>query len=128
MLEVVGPKRGEWWAIGLDVTRHYNIADEDRPHIRRIIDTFMYDRSEVTHCCELTPSYWLVYLHTEIEWQGEPSEEIRERIDERYAHEETDDMYVHCAEIAGAKELHIAYGEPATEDEAREYWQGNYPF
>lgn len=128
MLQTVEEKRGEWWAIGLDVTRHYNLAAEDRPHIARIIDTFMYDRSVRTHCCELTPSYWLVYLHTEIEWQGFPSDEVRERIDQRYAHEETDDIYVHCHEVEAARQMNVAYGEPATQEEAREYWQGNCPF
>ncbi len=122
------PKRGEWWAVGLDVTRHYKIAPEDRPHIRRIIDTFIYDRSTVTHLCELTPSYFLVFLHTEIEWEGFPADEIRERLDDRYAHEPTDDCYMHCRDIERIEKMHVPFGQPATEDEARDYWQGNYPF
>lgn len=123
-----GAKLGEWHAVGLDVTGHYRIAEEDRPHIRRIIDTFIYDRSTVTHLCELTPSYDLHFLHTEIEWEGFPPDEIRERLDERYAHEPTEDCYMHCSDIDRVKEMHVPFGRPASEDEARDYWQGNCPF
>lgn len=121
----------DWRAQGLDFTRHYNIKDEDKPYIDRIVDVFMYDANTHTHCCEVTPSYWMMWLYTFVVWKGEPSEEVRERIDARYCHEAADDCYMHVAGVQMLTDFAASYdGQDAkdiTEDDIREYWSGNVP-
>jgi len=119
----------EFWAVGLDVTDHFQIEDEDKPFISRIIDVFIYDKTEHTHCCELIPSYWLVYLNTFVLFEGEAPDEVHERVVERYCHVPTEDCYIHISDVDKLKDWHVKFhGEAENLEEAREYWSGNPPF
>jgi hypothetical protein len=119
----------EFWAVGLDVTRHYQIEDEDKPFVDKIIDVFIYNKNECTHCCELTPSYYLEYLETFVLFEGDVPDEVRERIDERYCHEPTEDCYAHTYFVDGLTKWHVKFpGEAENLEEARDYWSGNPPF
>lgn len=122
----------DWRAVGLDVTQHYNLQDEDRPHVTRIIDVFFYDRNEHTHLCELAPSYYLRHLYTVIVSPDETPDDVRDRLDGRYANEPTDDCYMHVSDVDRLTDLTASYGDSdedkaADEETVREYWQGNCP-
>lgn len=129
--------------IALDETEYYNIAEEDRPHIKKILGVYMYQPDVRTHCCELTPSYWLEPLYTTIVFAdhvyGEgPDDSIEallilqdliDSLDNKYAHEPMEGCYVHCRVIQARpfNSEHIEGGEFESEEEAREYYQGNCP-
>ena len=107
------------YAIALDETEFYNLDPADAKHIKRIFGAYVFDRNQQTHLCELTPSYYLIYLYTSIEFADD---DTREALDEKYAHEATDDGdYIHCHEaekiLAAAKPYTVShYGDVAEHD------------
>lgn len=116
-------------AVALDVTRHYNLAEEDKPLITRILDVFIYNPGERHHACEITPSYWLEHVYTTVETAVDTSDEDRERLDLKYAHEPTEDCYMHISDVEKVPEdRRKDLGEFESLEEAREYAQGNCPF
>lgn len=136
------------YAIALDETGHYEIDAADRPYIERIVGVYVFDRSERTHLCELTPSYYLIHLYDEVRLTplGMDCEDER-RLDEiyqKYEYCESQDIYVHCHSVerllAQAEERPFTvyhYGEPENEDDAehdevmealREELNCNHPF
>jgi len=54
------------YAVALDETDHYTIEEADRPYIEKIMGVYLFDRNQRTHCCELTPSYWLTHLYDQV--------------------------------------------------------------
>ena len=108
--------------VALDRTRDFMIDDADRPHIKQIRSVYLYDKNERTHCCELTPSYWLEHLYDEVvltpEADAALSENEREALYCKYEYIPDDDggCYIHCHVIdgiesrAGKFEYHV-YGE-----------------
>ncbi len=123
----------DFWAVPIDVTQYYNIADSDRPHIKKIVDVFIYDRNERTYCCEITPSYYLIYLYTTIEFADpDISEDVRDSIQQAYCcYESTDDCYMHCSNverIKGQVQYDSSGKYEQDEETVREYWQGNCPY
>lgn len=52
--------------IGLDETAHWRIPSKLLPYVARIYGIYVFNRSEHTHCCELTPSHWLECV--DFEW------------------------------------------------------------
>lgn len=96
--------------VAIDVTHNYIIDDADAADIVKIEDVFLYDANRATHCCEWTPSFYLEYLYTNIEfsprfYEDVETEEIGRRRDElyqKYAYEPTDNCYVHCHKINNA--------------------------
>lgn len=118
----------DWWCVALDETRYYNIAEEDKPKIEKIVGVYIFNRSEYTHCCEIAPSYSLIHLYDAV-YLTEFGEDFGDEMDEKYAHNDSDDCYMHVADVeaidASKKKQ---YGEAENEDEVREYWQGNCPF
>lgn len=125
--------------IAMDETQYYNIAEEDRPHIKQILGVYLYQPDVRTFCCELTPSYWLEPLYTTIIFAdhvyGEGPDDVADNdlmdeLDNKYAHEPMEGCYVHCRVIKArpfAPLEHIEGGEFESEEEAREYYQGNCP-
>ncbi len=53
---------------------------------------YMFESSVVTHCCELTPSYYLTPLYYVIE--NEVSDEVFDTVNDNLVNEEP--MYMHC--------------------------------
>jgi len=99
------------YAVALDQTLDYYIEPEDAPYIARIWEGYVFDRNQRTHCCELTPSYFLLYLQTRVELTDDGhalDDEARDRLCNRYEREPSDDCYVHCGDI----ERLIAKAEP----------------
>ena len=141
------------YAVQFDETTDYNIEPEDRPYVRRILGAYLFDRNQRTHCCELTPSYYLIYLFTQVELTDAGlalDDDARGVLYDRYEMEPSDDRYVHCGEInryletAGRANV-FNYGDVAQHDLAdeiadaderhnvemesiREDLCGNYPF
>lgn len=87
--------------VALNATANYMIDQDDQPFIERIDDVFLYDRNERTHCCEWTPSYYLIHLYTSIVFRIDDrlDEATEERLKQRYADLPTDNCYVHCHQI-----------------------------
>jgi len=87
------------YAIALDETDYYNLHPADAPFIKRILGVYLFDRNERVHCCELPPSYFLIYLYTCVEFVDGIDDDMREAIDEKFANEPSDDCYIHCSSI-----------------------------
>ena len=123
-------------AVALNETRHYLIDPADKPYIDRILGVYILDRSERTHCCEITPSYSLEHVYDTVVASFDCPDDIRERLDERYAHLGGDDIYVHCSVIDAlpADRIRVWRGDDPIESDdeamehAREHFQGNCPF
>jgi len=90
------------YVIALDETDHYYISEADRPYIRQIRGVYLFDRNERTHCCELTPSYYLIRLWDEVllTEAGEALDDFAaDRLYQEYEYCGGDDCYVHCHTI-----------------------------
>jgi hypothetical protein len=85
----------------LNETADWILPPEFQPYVLRIDAAYLYDRHKATHCCEITPSRWLVHLEDSavlIPGLKEAlAESLRERIDDwlRFT-EQTNGIYVHC--------------------------------
>jgi hypothetical protein len=92
--------------MAFDHTSDFAIDEAHLPHIQEIRSVFLFNRNEITYCCELTPSYWLIHLYDEVILTPDADESLSE--DEKsaiyeayeYAGSGSDwDRYVHCHEI-----------------------------
>lgn len=98
--------------------------------------TYLVNVAEVTYCCELTPSYYLVPIElVPLTMPGDSDEEAHEALctDLMEALTNTDPIYMHCSAIdrlpasmfvdfgTGARRG----GDDATMDEMEEYLRGN---
>lgn len=128
-------------AIAIDETRYYAIAPEDAPSIKRILQVYVYDASQHTYCCEITPSYYLDPLYTIVEVGADVSDAERDALQEKYGYEPADACYFHCHVIEAMEKAHpdlcARWGVSDADDWARvdgdpmehvrEYWQANCP-
>lgn len=94
--------------ISINDTQYYNIADEDKPYIESIHNVYLYDKNSRTFCCEITPSYSLIYLYTSVHFAGDPDEETRERIYDKYEANNGDDTYLHCYGLDDIEKEHTS--------------------
>jgi len=110
----------EFKVVCLEETQHY--TDKDLvSKCGKIRAVFVYDKSRVTHCCEVTPSYELHYIGSS------PDEviddEAYELLQEANIHQEAI-QYVHCATVDAIPELHhVPFSEdwePGEEEYATE--------
>lgn len=94
--------------VALDETHHYEIQDDDKPHIAAILGVYVFDARSVTFCCELTPSFWLVHLYDQVRLTPEAEDVLtddqRDDIYQRYEQEGGEDCYVHCYDIESIAE------------------------
>lgn len=124
-------------AVSLNQTRYYNIREEDKTYIKEIRSTYAYDPECGVHLCELVPSYELRYLHTYIVFTDELekvklSDNLRDELDMRYCHEDSEDTYMHVADVRQFAKYHTTQhkecGEFDSIEEACEHLNGNWPF
>ena len=116
-------------AISLNDTSYFKGDDKD--HIKEIRTVYAYDPEKRIHLCELIPSHELRYLYTYIVWEGEPSEDKRDELEERYCYEDNEGTYMHVSDVrqfvkdnpTHAKEC----GDYDDMEEACEYLNGNWP-
>lgn len=134
--------------IAYNETSYYNIEDEHKPFIKAIRNVYLYDKNEITHLCEITPSYWLIWLYTQVIFTdagNELGDFEKNDIFEKYEQcGGNDNIYVHCHEVdqveATAKKnefRYYVYGatgvnlEDTSREEQmeslREHFQGNCP-
>lgn len=102
-------------------------------------ETFVVDLHEATHCCELTPSYWLEPLEVVLDISSEASDEERDKLEsEKWDYYPSDDgHYVWCSTLRAGRHGTIIdtwapddSADPDDQpsiDDAREMWQGNCP-
>lgn len=133
------------YAIALDETANYEIDENDRPYIKQIRAAYLFDRNQRTHCCETTPSYYLIYLYNEMVLTDEGLALDEYAVDELYQKYESysgDDIYVHCCDVERLIERDerftvYHYGSPEVDEpgdrdaqmeELREELSCNHPF
>jgi hypothetical protein len=88
--------------IALNCSHNYLIDEKHQPFIVRIEEVYLYDKNERTHCCEFTPSYYLIQLYTRVIFTpagDQLNDHKQDEIFQVYEHEATDNIYVHCHEI-----------------------------
>ena len=131
------------YCVALVETGNYIIDESDRPHIREIRGVYLFDRNVHVHCCELTPSYYLIHLYDQVIPADDAPDDVLERLDETYGHCGGEDCYVHVHEIeniikaARPWTVH-QYGDPGVSfddverdkqmESLREHFNGNCPF
>ncbi len=124
-------------ALSRNETSYYNIREEDKPYIKEIRTVYAYDPELGVHLCELTPSHELRYLHTYIVFTEELdkakfSDDLRDELDVRYCHEDSEDIYMHVSDVRHFASQHPEYhkecGEFDDMDAACEHLNGNWPF
>lgn len=132
--------------VALVETSGYNIAACDKPFIDCIRGIYVYDKNTVTHCCEMTPSYYLIHVYDQViltEAGNELNHIAQDKIFEKYEqHGESDDKYVHCRNIDKIESeatpyYYYKYGNPKVSfddveydqqmESLREHFQGNCP-
>lgn len=69
--------------VQIDETGIYDIPDEDVAFIKAIKCTYLYDKNERVNLCELTPSYYLRGLYTEV-YFTEAGDQLSEREKQEY--------------------------------------------
>lgn len=119
-------------AVAIDETHH--ITDDALVKAcGKIFTVYFYDANEKTHCCEITPSHYLIPLYCYSE--NEVSDEIKDELTdlERY----NEPMYVHCHQLEDMKTVKVGcngrYYAPEGRkhkeilDHAEEYLRGNWP-
>lgn len=107
MTKTLEPRVSDWWFIGLDETRHWNIPTL-KQHVAKITTVYAFDRSQSTCCCEFTPSYWLVCVDFQVDYlpgviHRPDFETIREELDDilRGVPKEESDNYTHVRVVEG---------------------------
>lgn len=84
--------------VAIDATSNYSQQLVEK--YGRIFDIYYFNRNEVTHCCEVTPSYYLHYVESYCEKQPE-DEELRDKMydDLQEANLFEQGGYYHCHSI-----------------------------
>lgn len=86
----------DWRAVALDETYAFNLQEEDKPFIQKIMAVYFFDRNTITYLCSSQRCYWLQGLHYTVHFAEKTPEEILERICARYTDDEgpEDSYYV----------------------------------
>ena len=97
-------------------------AESMQKRAGKLTGVYIYDDGEQTHCCELTPSFWLEFIQTEPENYPEDDQE-RERllddINDAEIRGGDSSHYRHCSAVE--KLSPTVLGEFEDMEEAREY-------
>lgn len=91
----------DWQYVKIDETKYWDKESAARKFGKKLIATYAYDKNSVTYCCSLTPSYWMVYLGTEAQYDEELTDEQRELIYDNILEAETEDQcnYFYCFSV-----------------------------
>lgn len=126
---------GLWYCVWLDETSQWFLTDEQKKAIKQIRSVYIFDKSSVTHLCELQASYLLIGLPLSIVYHDYVTEEERDLIENDFSSEGEAHRYMHCSDIEKLPEDRFhAYGEvdpdcdDRGEEQVREYYQGNPKF
>ena len=80
--------------VKFDVTHFWNEEFRNEYNTGGITDYCLYDANEITHCCEITPSYWIIPVHTETE-----NFISDDGFSELLINNDHDPLYVHCSDV-----------------------------
>ena len=134
----------DWRAIVFDETDHWFLC-ESAPFVASMIGVYIYDANSRVYLCEVTPSYQLIYLYSDVIFRdvlwGPFSDSLREEVRDAllYSVSGMEDMthYRHVSDVdLVPAENKVAYGpvddwselKDRGEEQVREYFQGNCPF
>ena len=130
--------------VAFDETQYYVFKGDEAEYIEKILGVYLIDLNEITHCCELTPSYYLRHIYDTmvLTEAGEALDDFeKERLSQEYEFCESNDKYVHCGSIDkmvrsgesvysyGATD--VSYEDSSYEDQIEglmEHFRGNCPF
>jgi len=123
-------KKPEFRYVRIDETKFWNEKLLAELGIgTKIIATYIFDASERTFCCELTPSYHLLYAGTELQPGRKLTDEEWEHYDMviREAEcENENDHYRHCHSVKDSHPVPEAHGSPyETIEDVIEEYQGS---
>jgi len=119
-------KRPEFRYIKIDETKYWDQNFVARLKGNRLIATYIFDATERTYCCEITPSYFMRYVNTEVvgsnyDFNDEEWNEINDIIFEG-EYQSDNDHYRHCSSVKDS----ILFDTNAEEiEEAIEEFQAN---
>jgi len=114
--------------VAVEEMSFYHIDEADQSLIERIEGVYFYNADEVTHICSLDTHYWLQYLYTNVIVAEGVDDDTRETLEMKYGQEPGQDDYHPTRSIdriEGQVELEPP-GEDETEDDLREFLQGNH--
>ncbi len=91
----------EWLYVKIDETKYWGDNSPAKLLGKKLVATYAYNKNSVTYCCSFMPSYWMVYLGTEAQYDEELTDEQRELIDNSIREAETEDQcsYFHCLDV-----------------------------
>ena len=89
----------DWCFIGLDQFEHWRFPADLAPYVEKVVACYAFNRSLHTHCCEITPSYWLEFIAHEARVKDGTPNAIRDRICELVMSEPGDGQYMHVATV-----------------------------
>jgi hypothetical protein len=123
-------EKPQWKAVRINETHLYQVREEDKKYIATIGGVYIYDNTVQWYCCSSTPCFWLIPVHTTLEFvEGvEITEEMHDRLYDRYGYEPMDPYYVHVSAIEKLSSQEVPAGnyDPAEAMEVVEYLQGNW--
>ena len=116
-----------WTAIEIDETQYSTM-----PEIKYFGTIYFFDRNLITRICSQDKHYYLMPMYQMIQFHDNVSQEDQDKITEDLGCEIGDpDYFMECdieKMIADGPGCITEWtGEDMTEDEIREYWQGNCP-
>jgi len=122
--------KSSYRVVAVDETRYFeNLPEADKLAIDRIESVYMYDFNTVTYMCSYwSKHYFLMHLYTNVYVKAGVSEEERERLQDIYGNEPTQDDYFPI-EMIDAEKNQVIVGElkeDQDETELREYLMGNH--
>lgn len=115
--------------VKFDETRFFNpdVTDLLGPE-SKIWVVYAFDSEEQTHCCELTPSYWLEYIGFEIVYDESVSQENRDYAEElvrNWYNLDDNSAYYHCCGIDKIAKDIPTKNDLETMDDVREQFHAN---
>jgi hypothetical protein len=120
----------KWTAIELDETEYLNNV----PQVARLYTVYMFDRNLVTYICSQEKMYFLTPLYINIDFVDGVDEYEQDSIHSDLCGYTGDGDYYNARDIERLIETgeakFVEYGdleEDETEDDVREFWQGNCP-
>lgn len=138
--------------VAIDETRNW--AEDITQHTGRIAGVYLINFAEVTHCCEITPSYWAEFVCNIFEhdfrepdgydsgkpiwddsaFEGDPEYKTRSEAIEaakrepyislQYENGGEDGSYFHCHSIDGLKKSAPVEIDPESDNPARDAMEG----
>ena len=86
----------------VDHIEHWSVGCLVEDKCRQQHDVYMFNPDEATHCCEMTPSYWMAPAFNTFRLKNgveDEDQELAGRIDEFVMVQEFEGCYIHCSDI-----------------------------